>query len=244
MSFKNGVDTTYRNKDRVRGGAGDFTWDQLKGDKLAAVGEYYIGRSQMCENIWYGKERVKRTKEEDRHREVADIKAQEQEMMMQAMGIKPTKRKQTELTAADEKALLSRSKPSEGEHLGLGLNIHVKKASAQHIANTGIVPDDLRKSSTYDITAESLKGNLPTTSDSVPTTEHLIDADQIVDGVNYTAISNILKGREREKKDKKEKKKDKKEKKKKKKKDKKHKRKESSRKKKRRRSSSTSSSYS
>eukprot|EP01060_Flectonema_neradi_P010391 TRINITY_DN17473_c1_g1_i1.p1 TRINITY_DN17473_c1_g1~~TRINITY_DN17473_c1_g1_i1.p1 ORF type:complete len:235 (+),score=56.92 TRINITY_DN17473_c1_g1_i1:118-822(+) len=233
MSFKRGVDSTYHNKDRVRGGAGDFTWDQLKGDKLAAIGEYYLGRSQMCENIWYGKDRTAGVKAGDREKEISDIKAQEQEMMAQAMGLQPTKRRQTELTAADEKALLTRNKPTnDDDHLGLGLNIHAKKASAQLIANTGTVPEDLRKSSTYEVSAHSLKGNIAA-PDAAPAQQFLAE-DQIVDGVNYTAIDAILKEREREKKDKKKRKKEKEKKKKSKKKDKK--------KKKRRRSSSTDSS--
>ena len=87
MSFKDGVDTTYRNKNRARGGAGDFDLKSLKGDRSAAVQEYYLGRSEVCEEIWYkegGPKRVE-TSSEDK----AEILRQEENVRRRMLGLQP-----------------------------------------------------------------------------------------------------------------------------------------------------------
>eukprot|EP00755_Sulcionema_specki_P019718 Sspe_Gene.12175::Locus_4142_Transcript_1_1_Confidence_1.000_Length_954::g.12175::m.12175 len=163
MSFKNGVDTTYRNKARVRGGAGEFSWKQLEGDSKAALGEYYLGRSQMCEDLWYSRKNDKAGKRV-REDEISKIKEQEQDLMREMLGLKPIKRRHRELTSREEEELLKREKFdkfADNQALGLGLNLRSRKATAQFMEVTGQVPEDLSKQETYtSITAGSLQGNV------------------------------------------------------------------------------------
>lgn len=43
------------NERTSRGGRGaDFNWDELRGDKQAAAGEFYLGRSEKCEDLCPG----------------------------------------------------------------------------------------------------------------------------------------------------------------------------------------------
>ena len=91
MSFRDGVDTTYNNKFRARGGQGDFSWDTLKGDKSAAAQEYYLGRSQMCEDLWYARDAKRAPKRGLSDRDMSDLQQQEEDAMKAALGIQPAK---------------------------------------------------------------------------------------------------------------------------------------------------------
>eukprot|EP00754_Rhynchopus_humris_P000831 Rhum_TRINITY_DN10520_c0_g1::Rhum_TRINITY_DN10520_c0_g1_i1::g.38860::m.38860 len=100
MSFKDGVDTTYRNKNRARGGAGDFDLKSLKGDRSAAVQEYYLGRSEVCEEIWYkegGPKRVE-TSSEDK----AEILRQEENVRRRMLGLQPIPKRERPADFDDE----------------------------------------------------------------------------------------------------------------------------------------------
>eukprot|EP01065_Artemidia_motanka_P027990 TRINITY_DN3319_c1_g1_i1.p4 TRINITY_DN3319_c1_g1~~TRINITY_DN3319_c1_g1_i1.p4 ORF type:complete len:144 (+),score=51.80 TRINITY_DN3319_c1_g1_i1:55-486(+) len=143
MSCRDGVDTTYRNKGRVRGGAGDFSWENLKGDRRIADSEYWLGRSEVCEDLWYADGRKKMGKAED----LTGVQDEEEDVMREMLGLRAVQRRQRGvLTEKEVKEALMREQGRESdEHaLGLGLNLTgAKKATAQYIENTGKVPDAL-----------------------------------------------------------------------------------------------------
>eukprot|EP01063_Lacrimia_lanifica_P004232 TRINITY_DN1235_c4_g1_i1.p1 TRINITY_DN1235_c4_g1~~TRINITY_DN1235_c4_g1_i1.p1 ORF type:complete len:244 (+),score=106.97 TRINITY_DN1235_c4_g1_i1:92-823(+) len=238
MSFFN---TGYNNKARTRGGHGDFTWDSLKGDKKAAAQEFYLGRSQMCENIWYGKEGGGKRKFDEN--ELADVKQQEEDMMRQALGLKPMKRRCVEMSEQEQQEALKREGGDDEDAMaqGLGLNKAATKASVQYMQNHGVTDDKL------------LQGDVVEDKYAAQPEETVEEAGRVVafetednapeDGFNFNAAQELLKRRRLEKELKKLKK-DKKEKKKKDKKRKKDKKKKKSKKKRSRRDSSSDSSSS
>eukprot|EP01010_Urceolus_cornutus_P001189 NODE_1711_length_782_cov_125.257844_g1331_i0.p1 GENE.NODE_1711_length_782_cov_125.257844_g1331_i0~~NODE_1711_length_782_cov_125.257844_g1331_i0.p1 ORF type:complete len:201 (+),score=40.39 NODE_1711_length_782_cov_125.257844_g1331_i0:107-709(+) len=84
------------NERTSRGGRTDFNWDELKGDKNAAIEEYYLGRSEKCEDLWYKKTKPTKIpsavpKELERRSEMSAIQKAEQEMFKAALGLQ-TKR--------------------------------------------------------------------------------------------------------------------------------------------------------
>eukprot|EP01062_Namystynia_karyoxenos_P036607 TRINITY_DN26664_c0_g5_i1.p2 TRINITY_DN26664_c0_g5~~TRINITY_DN26664_c0_g5_i1.p2 ORF type:complete len:307 (+),score=147.31 TRINITY_DN26664_c0_g5_i1:95-922(+) len=158
MSFRGGVDTTYKNKARVRGGAGDFSWDQLKGDRQIAESEFYLGRSQMCENLWYQAKGSSGSAPAD----LEGIKNQEEDLMREMLGLRPARRRQRgELSEREEREALQREGRQQEEHApGLGLNLMgAKKASAQFIANTGQVPEGLQRKESFLVSSGDIQGD-------------------------------------------------------------------------------------
>ncbi|KAM9789981.1 multiple myeloma tumor-associated protein 2 [Neosynchiropus ocellatus] len=103
----------------VRGGQGQFTWDDVKVDKHR---ENYLGNSLMApvgrwqkgkDLTWYSKDKkggAVRTREE----EVAAVKAAEHEALMAALGHKNIKRQPTGLTREDL-AEVYRREEADGE---------------------------------------------------------------------------------------------------------------------------------
>eukprot|EP00906_Rhabdomonas_costata_P025828 RCo036887 len=87
-----------RRSERVsRGGRTEFDWEPLKLDKRAAQEEYYLGRSQMCEDLWYSKAKPSRIPtatdapgDDVRRAELAALQRAEQELMKAALGVRRT----------------------------------------------------------------------------------------------------------------------------------------------------------
>eukprot|EP01061_Rhynchopus_euleeides_P015016 TRINITY_DN25774_c0_g1_i1.p1 TRINITY_DN25774_c0_g1~~TRINITY_DN25774_c0_g1_i1.p1 ORF type:complete len:244 (+),score=99.27 TRINITY_DN25774_c0_g1_i1:103-834(+) len=237
MSFRDGVDTTYRNKFRARGGQGDFSWDQLKGDKSAAAQEYYLGRSQMCEDIWYNRGAAGSRKRPSTA-ELDEARRQDDEMMRQAMGLAPLKKKRTEMTSKEQEEALRRTADTEDAQ-GLGMNLQATKASTMYREatgasleglETGVVAGDVEE-------AEDVQGG--------ETTEGHIPREVLRPDASVLAMRQMLSKKELRKAEKKAKKRAKKEQKKEKKKRKKEaKRRKKDRKRRRGSSSDTSSSSS
>eukprot|EP00667_Euglena_gracilis_P028158 EG_transcript_35622 len=81
------------NERTSRGGRGaDFNWDELRGDKQAAAGEFYLGRSEKCEDLWYAKSKVNKIPArvaDQQRQEVEAVQQAERELMQAALGLKP-----------------------------------------------------------------------------------------------------------------------------------------------------------
>jgi len=77
-----------------RGGSGgQFDWGTLQGDKQAAAGEFFLGRSEKCEDLWYSRSRVSKiptaVADEEQRRERAAVQDAEWQLMQAALGLKP-----------------------------------------------------------------------------------------------------------------------------------------------------------
>eukprot|EP01012_Entosiphon_sulcatum_P030166 TRINITY_DN3705_c0_g1_i1.p1 TRINITY_DN3705_c0_g1~~TRINITY_DN3705_c0_g1_i1.p1 ORF type:complete len:183 (+),score=37.26 TRINITY_DN3705_c0_g1_i1:32-550(+) len=96
-----------------RGGRSDFDWNVLMGDKNAANQEYYLGRSEKCEDLWYKTARPSklpigsRVDATSAKAELLAIKKHEEDMMKAALGLKTS-------SAADVQNMLAQLQGAPG----------------------------------------------------------------------------------------------------------------------------------
>uniref|UniRef100_A0A061QLT8 Multiple myeloma tumor-associated protein 2 n=1 Tax=Tetraselmis sp. GSL018 TaxID=582737 RepID=A0A061QLT8_9CHLO len=106
-----------------RGGKDQFNWEEVKTDKfrenyLGASVKATVGRWQKNRDVfWYTREKSR--DEGSLAEEVAAVKAKEEELMLEALGLKPKTRKpvgmNTKLDENEKKMLLRRGGPEDNE---------------------------------------------------------------------------------------------------------------------------------